>query len=271
MSSNPGNPAEQAPPGAVRMSGALWLRILPLAALFAALYWIPFEEMISIWSLGDSYYSHGFLVVPVFLFLVWRQRKELAQLPRSTSLWGYPLMLLASAMIILGAFLGFAVFGHLSVIPMAAGLILVLLGSAWMSPPRFSRRFPLFYDPHSSLADPKCRPGPQALRHELRGSAGRLLTLPMVHDGSFVHFGNDFLLIGDVCGGLRSLIAMLALGALMAYFGRCRLWARFAIFVIAGPIAIASNVFRILLLCIVGYMWGSPAATGVVHDRPPAF
>ena len=35
---------------------------------------------------------------------------------------------------------------------------------------------------------------------------------------------------------------------------------------LAGPIAIVANVFRILVLCVVGYFWGSAVAFGTFHD-----
>ena len=93
-----------------------------------------------------------------------------------------------------------------------------------------------------------------------------LLTLPMVREGSFIYFGDDHLLIGDVCGGLRSLIALLAFGSLMAYISKTKTWARILVLIMAGPIAVLANVFRIFLLCVVGYFWGSNVAAGTVHD-----
>ena len=34
----------------------------------------------------------------------------------------------------------------------------------------------------------------------------------------------------------------------------------------SAPIAVVSNILRILVLCVVGYLWGSENATGWVHD-----
>jgi exosortase len=88
-----------------------------------------------------------------------------------------------------------------------------------------------------------------------------------VQDGSFVYLGSDDrLLVGDVCGGMRSLIALLAFGALMAYISKTRGWARIVILLISPAVAIVANVARIFFLCVVGYVWGSEAATGIVHD-----
>jgi exosortase len=93
-----------------------------------------------------------------------------------------------------------------------------------------------------------------------------LFTLPMVRDGSFVHFGDDKLLVGEVCGGLRSLIALIAFGAIMSYISKTRVLARLLILLISGPVAIVSNMIRIFGLCVVGYFWGSSIAAGKFHD-----
>ena len=82
-----------------------------------------------------------------------------------------------------------------------------------------------------------------------KGAVGiaRALTFPIIQEGSFVYFKDDFLLIGNVCGRLRSLISLLAIGTLMAYFSKARLWARILTLVLSCPIAVISNIFRIFL------------------------
>ncbi len=253
---------EQVVPG----TPTAWWKVLPVAALLLLLYWVPMVQMVNIWELPDSYYSHGYLIPPVAAFLIWRKRPLLAGIPLRHSMWGYPCIVLASFFLILGDFFGFAVFGHFSLPLMLAGVAWTLLGTAWMAHLWFPLAFLYFMTPVPPSITQSVSLDLKLLATDGAVSLARLLTLPMVHDGSFVHFGSDHLLIGNVCGGLRSLIAMLALGVLMAYFSQCRLWARFAILLIAGPIAIASNVFRIFFLCVVAYFWGSPAATGLVHD-----
>ena len=47
----------------------------PVLLLLIVLYWRALQQMIEIWGLPDSYYSHGFLNAPVSLFLAWRNRK----------------------------------------------------------------------------------------------------------------------------------------------------------------------------------------------------
>ena len=84
--------------------------------------------------------------------------------------------------------------------------------------------------------------------------------------GSYVLTPNASLLVGDVCSGLRSLIALLALGALFAHLVRISSVKKGVLFVSAAPIAIAVNATRIFLLCLVAEVYGTKAATGWFHD-----
>ena len=251
---------------ASRLSASAWIKGLLIAALVVLIYWKAGHQIVDIWMLTDSYYSHGFLILPISAFLVWQRRREILEISPSPSGWGYVFLAAAAALIILGAFLGFSVFGHLSLVPMLLGVVLTTLGPGHLKLLWFPILFLFFMIPippsimQSVVLDLKLFATSCAV------GIARLATLPIIHDGSFVHFRDERLLIGDVCGGLRSLISLLAIGTLMAYFSKGRMWARVITLAISGPIAVAANIFRILLLCVVGYFWGSEVATGAVHD-----
>ena len=239
---------------------------LIILALLVVIYWRPSHEMYGNWVMADSYYSHGFLVPLISLFFLWRKRGELAQTPFEHSAWGYPLVIGAALTLVGGDFLGFRVFAQFSMVPILFGLALIFLGIRATRIIWFPLVFLVFMVPiPSSLT--------QSISLTLKLFAARvavlmtnLLTIPMVQEGSFIHFKDDQLLVGDVCGGLRSLIALFAFGALMSYISKTRNWARLFLFAMSGPIAIISNVFRIFVLCIIGYFWGSGVASGRVHD-----
>src|SRR6185369_16115856 len=73
--------------------------------------------------------------------------------------------------------------------------------------------------------------------------------LPAVRTGSFMLFGNEKLAIGDVCSGLRSLLALLSIGALYAWLVRGRGKAAvIAILLFTVPAAVVGNGLRIGLV-----------------------
>jgi EpsI family protein len=223
-------------------------------------------EMVDNWTMVDTYYAHGFFIPCISTFLIWRQRKQLRDTGSEPSVWGFLWIACAALMLLLGDFLGFRVAGHLSLLPMLTGLSLLWFGASrtrkcW---------FPIAY-----LAFMIPLPGSvvQSVAFELKLFASQAavglanaLTLPIVQSGSSIHFGHDSLLVGDVCGGLRSLVALLALGALVAHMSELRTWGKLLILALSGPIAVASNILRIFVLCVTGYFYGSETAAGWVHD-----
>jgi exosortase len=90
--------------------------------------------------------------------------------------------------------------------------------------------------------------------------------IPLVRSGVTIHMPAGSLRIADPCSGLRSLIALVALGALFAYLTKGPLWKRAVLFATAVPLAVIANVVRIAVLCAVANVWGVDAALGFFHD-----
>lgn len=242
-------------------------RYVLVAAALVALYWRSVWEMSVVWSMEDSYYSHGYLVPFISLGIAWLKRKEVMRAPRQGTAWGFAWVAAGLLMLLFGDFLGFRVFGQLSLIPVLTGVFLLFLGTAATKALWFPLAFLVFMVPIPPSLTQSVALHLKLLAAEGAVQLARLMTLPMVREGSFIHFNGDKLLIGEVCGGLRSLISLLAIGALATYFSRTRPWARIFLLVMSVPIAIVSNVVRIFLLCVVGYFYGSEtAASPKVHD-----
>ncbi|NUM54713.1 MAG: EpsI family protein [Candidatus Hydrogenedentes bacterium] len=237
-----------------------------VALLLVITYWRSCGELYVNWMLVDSYYTHGFLVPFISAYFAWRNRAALLAFSWRSSAWGIVWVAMASLLLVLGDFLGFRVFAHISLVPMLAGVVIAFAGTRLALGLWFPLLFLFFMIPI-----PPSLTQSIALQLKLMAAScavwmANAITLPMIRDGSYIYFGTDRLLVGDVCGGLRSLIALLAIGAVAAYICPAKTWARLLILVLAGPIAIVSNIVRIFLLCVVGYFWGSEVAGGWVHD-----
>ena len=73
-------------------------------------------------------------------------------------------------------------------------------------------------------------------------------------------------IVEDVCSGLRSLIALMALGALFAYLMKSGKLKKIILFLSSIPIAIITNMLRIMILAIIGECWGTKYITDTVHQ-----
>jgi len=94
----------------------------------------------------------------------------------------------------------------------------------------------------------------------------QLLGIPAQNEGAQVFLPNSIFTVGIPCGGLRSIIAIIPLVALLAYIVEGHAWARVFIVLSAVPIAIAANTLRLALLFAIANYWGSDAAMNYFHD-----
>ncbi len=242
-----------------------WRHVI-IAAILVVMYQRSVWEMYRVWNMSDSLYSHGILVPFISLGVIWIKRKEILAAPRDVSAAGYAWLVMGMAMLILGDFLGFRFVGQFSLIPVLTGVSILFLGKTPTKRMWFPLAFLLFMVPIPPSLTTSITFEIKIIAAENAVRLARLLTLPMVREGSWIHFNGDKLLIGDVCGGLRSLISLMAVGALVTYFSKTSTWARVVLIVMTVPIAIIANIVRIFLLCVVGYFYGSDVAAGRVHD-----
>jgi EpsI family protein len=78
--------------------------------------------------------------------------------------------------------------------------------------------------------------------------------------------GDKSLIIANVCNGLRTLISVIAFGAIYAYICRLNGFWRIFLFAMSVPVAVISNAVRIVSLIVVANFWSVKAATGWFHD-----
>jgi len=74
----------------------------------------------------------------------------------------------------------------------------------------------------------------------------------VVRQGNIIHLAGGYSLeVADACSGIRSLVALLALGALYAYWTQKRLPAQITLFLATIPIAVLANVIRVVITTIL--------------------
>ena len=104
----------------------------------------------------------------------------------------------------------------------------------------------------------------RALSAEMAAAGAGAEEMEAVH--KVLDTGMDKIIIGDVCSGLRSLIALLAFGALFAYLSKMSMARRLLLFAAAVPISVLANMWRIVTLAFIACALGSHATHGWVHD-----
>ena len=94
-----------------------------------------------------------------------------------------------------------------------------------------------------------------------------IVGIPHLRQGNVIHLPDNYSLeVAEACSGLRSLVTLLALGALLAYLTQNSKWKAVTLFAATVPIAIAANIFRICVTAIGAYGVSKALAEDFIHE-----
>jgi exosortase len=241
----------------VQRTLAAWLLVVGLTGV---LFWPTLTWLVVSW-LGNSYYSHGFLVPLIAGVLAWRRRDVLA-VPQPEDAG---LTLIAAGLVMHLVSLPW----RLSVIS-ALGLVILLAGLVWTFWGRVALRrlaFPLAF---LTVAIPlpwieRFSPPLEALVARYATLCVRAVGVAATNVGSQVSLTGTTFVVGAPCSGLRSLVALVTLALLFGYVVRGPMWGRALLVTAAFPAAILANLVRVTSLFWVADVFGAEAGLGYYH------
>ena len=94
----------------------------------------------------------------------------------------------------------------------------------------------------------------------------QLVGIPVMRNGNIINLPGYSLEVVEACSGLRSLVTLLALAALYAYFRLPGKVLPVVLFVAAIPIAIVTNVFRVFTAAFGAYAISKEVAEDFIHE-----
>lgn len=245
------------PIGLALLVFALVFSLLPFRDALAALY--------DIWNIRPEY-SHGVIIPPLALYLIWRERAWLATTPFRGSWGGLPLILLGVVLWVAGELSTIYVIVQYSFLLVFYGLVLSLVGwpvfrRLWM--PLlvlvFMVPLPAFFSNNLSLQL-------QLLSSSIGVQFVRLAGISVFVEGNVIDLGTYRLQVAEACDGLRYLFPLMTLSFLVSYFYRGALWKRIFLFLSSVPITVLMNSLRIGVIGITVEYWGPTMAEGLLHE-----
>lgn len=216
---------------------------------------------------NDSNYSHGFLIVPVSVWLIWRQREELGKMKIESSNLGLVGIIVALLIFIVGT-AGAEYFSvRFSFVLLAASLALYFFGWPIFRKVWFAFFFLLFMIPipyvlYYSMTFPM-----QLFASKIASGLLSVIGLPLVRSGNVLYLpGGTALEVAEACSGLRSIMSLLALGALFAFMTQENKFKAVILFASTVPIAILGNVMRICFTAVGTYAISEKFIEGTLHE-----
>lgn len=248
------------------MKGRRLIGPILTATILISLYFPVFVWLIRIW-LNSPYYSHGFLILPVSAFIAWTRRKELARTKPSTI--GVVIFAAGLVIYIVGFVWKIYWLWAFSLLPVAFGLLLYFSGVKPTRAMMFPIWFLIFMIPLpflDSIAIPL-----QSISASMSALIVQAIGIPVTRIGAEIRLADSVFIIGLPCSGMNTLISLLALAALFLYFMKAPFYKKVSLFLLAFPIAILANVFRIALLLVIAHLWGTEAALTFFHGFSSLF
>ena len=237
-----------------------------LAGMFILTYIPTLLWLWDRWFARDSYYSHGILIPFVSGFLVWQMRDELAAIKPRRSPWGMPLIITGLCVHLMSSLLRVYFTSGFSMLVVLSGLVLFFYGSKTLKKITFPVAFLIFMIPVPLVVITNISFKMKIFAAQIATAALNSMGLEAVRSGSVLKMQHTYVVVDDICSGLRSLISLTALGSIFAWWMKGPMPKRILLFCSTIPIAIATNVLRIVFLSFVSEVWGSQYATGFVHD-----
>jgi exosortase A len=241
-----------------------WRRAASLFALL--LVWMLFwyldtaSAIVRIWLRSDAF-THGFLVVPIVVWLVWRRRGALSHIQPRPNLWAILLLAGAGLAWLLGDLVAVNALTQLAFVSMLVLLVPTLLGWAITRVLGFALAFLFFAVPFGEFAMPQL----MTWTADFTVIALRLTGIPVYREGlQFVIPSGNWSVV-EACSGVRYLIASLTVGTLFAYLNYQSTQRRILFIIVSIIVPVVANWLRAYMIVMLGHLSGNKLAAGVDH------
>lgn len=251
--------------GARRLSGTTGGWILVLGVVLCGLYSQVAPGLVRQWASDDDY-THGFLIVPLALYFVWEKKERLLAMAPEPSRMGAMALAFGLAMLVVGSVGAELFLQRSSLIVVLAGLTWLILGTAFLRELLFPLAFLVFMIPLPAIVMNAVAFPLQLFAAQSATFCMQAAGVPVLREGNTIVLSNTTLEVVEACSGIRSLQALLALGAVYGAFTQKSVWKRWALVVLSVPIAIAANAFRVAGTGFLAHFIGPEAAQGFYHS-----
>jgi exosortase A len=223
-------------------------------------YWSTVFSILEIWRRSETF-AHGFLILPISVYLIILKRHTLAALCPEPRLLPLVLLTLTTSVWLISHLVEVQVLEQYAFVAMVPLLVWTILGYEVTNAIAFPLIFLFFAVPAGEILNP-------ALMQLTADSVVFLLNatgIPVQREGLFLSLPTGRWAVVEACSGLRYLIASTALGCLFAYLAY-QSWKKRAILIIAAVILpIVGNCMRAYVIVMIGHATDMKLAAGIDH------
>lgn len=242
----------------------LFLLIVETVVLVVTYHQI-YTEMFWDW-MNDPNYSHGLLVPGISFYLLWKERHNLKNMELIPSIAGIGLFALGVLMLLVGVLASELFTQRSSLVILLMGIIWSGFGVKWLKAVFFPLAFlffmvPLPYILYDTIAFPL-----KLLATRIATEALQFMNVMIVSEGNIIYLQDITLEVADACSGIRSLMSLITLAVVLAYFFQKGKLSKILLVFSAVPIALLTNALRVIITGFLADRYGSAVAKGFFHE-----
>jgi exosortase A len=245
-------------------AGGGWARAATLAVLASlvtlGLFWPTAWSMVEIWSRSDTF-AHGFLILPITLWLVWHRRPHLAAVVPAFSWLGFAAFFVAALVWLAGDVADALVVAQFGLVGMLVGGVWAILGSQAARELVFALGFLFFAVPVGEALVPPLMDFTASFTVGLL----RLTGIPVYREGLFFSLPSGNWSVIEACSGIRYVIASVTLGVLYAYLAYQSTWRRIVFILVSALVPVLANGLRAYSIVMIAHFSDMKLATGIDH------
>jgi exosortase A len=249
-----------------RRGSSVLVRYAPLLAMSIAIVGILLvyrdtaESIVAIWIRSETF-AHGFVVIPICLWLGWRKRAQLAAATAAPWWPGLVVVLLAGALWLVTSVADVLGVKQFALAFMLQGAVISVLGLRVARVLVLPLGFLLFAVPAGEFLVPVMIDRTA----DFTVAALRLSGVPVYREGNFFTIPSGNWSVVEACSGVRYLIASIMVGVLYAAIAY-RSWKRRIVFFAASIIVpVIANWLRAYMIVMIGHLSDNTLAVGVDH------
>jgi len=228
-------------------------------ALIGVLYWPTGRAILALWH--TSSFSHGLLIVPISMYLIWKRRDRLRLLRPAPVLWPLPLLVILGCAWLLAHLAAIDVVQQFCFVAMVIVLVWGVIGTVVARAMLMPLAFLIFAVPLGQAFVPKL----QDFSAWFAVKALDLCGVPVLLEGRFISVPTGKWEVAEACSGIRYLTSSLAMGFLFAGL-MYRTWVRrIGFFLASAVVPIVANAVRVFGIVLLAYISGNRIAAGVDH------
>jgi exosortase A len=214
-----------------------------------AVLWETTASMVTVWA-QSSTFAHGFLILPVSMWLTWRRRHQIESLVVAPNLWGLVILATLGCGWLIGKIADVLLVQHIALVLILQVLIWTALGPEITRALLFPIAFLFFAVPvGESLVAPL-----QDFTAFFAVTGLRLSQVPVLWEGRFITTPGHAWEVAEACSAIRYVIPAAVLACLYAYLTYRRWSLRFSFVCVTLLLTILVNGLRVYVIIMLTHL-----------------